>query len=169
VFVLEADLARARVKDSGLPRQRVVLLLGLLVAAVRKLTDWLGEDSLAFDFLFVEDVDQEPPRLAQERELLELILREPIAGGTVSVARVNRPGLAERIEARARRSLCHVLAASTEGILIESDGATVAELVLNGPSPTLLLIVDDSSDAEPPTDPRDAWLATSARLLASWT
>jgi len=134
VFALFPDLAECRVKDAGLPFQRIVLLLGLLTAAIRRLIDWLHDDALTFELLFVEGggssrrsdfqsvraavdgrignpsygVESEgDAALADERELLELIFREQIANGTVVVASVNATALAARCREHARRSLCH--------------------------------------------------------------
>ena len=45
LFVLDADLANARFKDPQLPWQRLILLFGLLLAATRKLSDWLSHDA----------------------------------------------------------------------------------------------------------------------------
>ena len=54
VFALFPDLAGCRVKDAGLPFQRIVLLLALLTAAIRRLIDWLHDDALTFELLFVD-------------------------------------------------------------------------------------------------------------------
>src|SRR5262249_58534221 len=74
MFALFPDLVRTRFKDAELPWQRCVLWLGLLVAAVRKLTEWLSEDALLFEFCIL-DLGT-PDILAQEQELLEMTLRE---------------------------------------------------------------------------------------------
>src|SRR5262249_58722067 len=83
VIALYPDLALARVKDVELPRQRVVLALGLLVALVRRLTEWLSEEAILFEFLFVRQGEAEP--MAAERELMEMVLREAIANGTAAI------------------------------------------------------------------------------------
>lgn len=139
----------------------------MIVAAVRKLTEWLGDDSLAFDVLFVEESADAPLPMAQERELLELILSEAIAGGIASVDRVARRDLAERVQSRGRRSLCHVLDVSARFVDFESEFATVAALVVNGPVPTLLL-ADDPPDDNEPAGPVEAWHARFATLLGAW-
>jgi hypothetical protein len=78
-FLLGGDLDDARVKDPAVPWQRLVLGLGLLVAAVRWLTDQLGHEALAVRLSF-------PPKLlAEERELISLLLEGEITSGIVQV------------------------------------------------------------------------------------
>ena len=72
-LVLLPDLVHSRFKDAALPYQRGILLLGLLVLTVRKLSEWLSTDALKFVFFFVRRSKEE--ELAPERELLELLLR----------------------------------------------------------------------------------------------
>jgi len=78
-FVLGADLDDARVKDRDLPWQRLVLALGLVLAAVRWLADQLGDQALSLHVAF-------PPQLlGEEREILALLLEAEIARGVVTV------------------------------------------------------------------------------------
>ena len=58
LFALMPDLVLARFKDAELPCQRIVLALALLLASVRKLSEWLSEDALLFEFLFVADEEK---------------------------------------------------------------------------------------------------------------
>ena len=104
VFALYPDLALARVKDVELPRQRVVLALGLLVALLHRLTEWLSDEAIVFEFLFIRQGEAEP--MAAERALMEMVLREAIANGTAVTDTVAEDQLASRCVARARRSLC---------------------------------------------------------------
>jgi len=78
-FVLGADLDDARVKDRDLPWQRLILALGLVVAAIRWLADQLGDEALTVHLAF-------PPRLlAEEREIVALLLEAEVARGTVVI------------------------------------------------------------------------------------
>ena len=62
-----------------MPFQRLVLALGMLVSAIRWLTEQLGHQALTVHLAF-------PPRLlAPERELVELLLEGEIKSGTVIV------------------------------------------------------------------------------------
>jgi hypothetical protein len=78
-IVLGADLDDARVKDRDLPWQRLILALGLVVAAIRWLADQLGDEALTVHLAF-------PPRLlAEERQIVALLLEGEIARGTVVI------------------------------------------------------------------------------------
>ena len=79
-FALGPDLDDARVKDRGVPWQRLVLALGLLVAAIRWLTQQLGHEALTIRLAFP------PALLAEERELVALLLEPELRAGTVVVA-----------------------------------------------------------------------------------
>jgi hypothetical protein len=60
-----------------------VLALGLVVAVVRRLHQWLGEDELRFRIAFTESDGERP--LAPEAALCRLLLRPWIEAGTVQV------------------------------------------------------------------------------------
>ena len=165
VFALFPDLARARVKDPGLPRQRIVLLLGLLVAAIRRLSEWLGDDSLTFEVVFVETTSGDP--LEHERELIELIFREAIARGEVSTARMPVRAMAELAASRGRRSLCHALTISVDPTPFEAEATLVSSLVMDGPIPVLEL-GGDRPEGLDEGEPIEAWVGVFARWLEFW-
>jgi hypothetical protein len=78
-IALGPDLDDARVKDPDVPWQRLVLALGMLVAAIRWLTEQLGHEALQIRLSF-------PPKLlVQERELVSLLLEGEITSGIVNV------------------------------------------------------------------------------------
>jgi len=79
-FVLEPSLCEARFKDPGMRWQRIVLVLGSLLALVRRLSEWLQDDHLRFNVLF-SGVGGAGGVLANERELCELLFREWIEKG----------------------------------------------------------------------------------------
>lgn len=84
-IALGADLDDARVKDPDVPWQRLVLALGMLVAAIRWLTDQLGHEALEIRLSF-------PPKLlVQERELVSLLLEGEITSGIVSIIEETTP------------------------------------------------------------------------------
>jgi hypothetical protein len=84
-ITLGADLDDARVKDPDVPWQRLVLGLGMLVAAIRWLTEQLGHEALQIRLSF-------PPKLlVQERELVSLLLEGEITSGIVSVVEEGTP------------------------------------------------------------------------------
>jgi hypothetical protein len=78
VIALGAELVRARVKDADVPWQRIVLVLAVVVLLVNRLVESLGREALTIEL----SVD---PSLEAERQLLALVLREPIARGIVEV------------------------------------------------------------------------------------
>src|SRR5207244_3951996 len=110
VFVLYPDLVQARFKDAGLPWQRIILLLALVVVAVRKLCEWLSEDALRFELVFLEPGKADQPPLADEQDLFRTLLREPLANGTVVLRTARAPSaVAQWCALHGRRSLCHCL------------------------------------------------------------
>jgi hypothetical protein len=164
LFCLYPDLVKARFKDPDLPAQRVVLLLGLLLTAVRKLSEWLSTDALKFEFLLIQDKDAKP--LAQEGALLEMLFREQIENQTVEVRHfAEEPGpYADR---RAQRSLCHVLAVSAGRVGVRTDLAVTTDLSVRGPKPEVRIGYDGPVEI-PADDPVEAWALTLERLLMLW-
>jgi hypothetical protein len=164
LFCLYPDLVRARFKDPDLPAQRIVLVLGLLLMAVKKLSEWLSTDALKFEFLLVQEQDGKP--LAQEGALLEMLFREQIENGTVEVRHFTEvPGpYADRC---ARRSLCHLLAVSTGGVDVRTEAAATTELTVPGPRAEVRIGYE--APIELPGDgPVESWTAALERLLMVW-
>jgi hypothetical protein len=156
VIILFPDLVQARFKDAAQPWQRIVLLLGLLVAAVRRLSEWLSTDALRFVFLFVAQDGKQP--LNAERRLLETVLREPIAHGIAELALVaTATEASQECTRRARRSLCHGLAVSTGEVRLEAEGTVMTRLQFDSPCPAL----NDGAQVT-------TWSATLGELLQRW-
>jgi hypothetical protein len=165
VFALYPDLAHARFKDADIPWQRGVLLLGLLLVAVRKLTEWLSTDALRFEFVWVSDNETEG--LAPERALLQTVLREPLANGTVGMTRVSSLQVAAFAAERARRSLCHCLLASAGRPNVAAEEVIVSRLQVN--SSRLLVALPDEDYASPDADTAvECWSHALERLLEQW-
>jgi hypothetical protein len=164
LFALDLDLATARFKDPGLPWQRLVLVLGLLLAATKKLGDWLSHDALKFHFLILSSEPQHP--LQDEQEFLEALLSQEIEAGSVTVETLPAQQLAARCTSEARRSLCHCLVVSTAGQSFESEFATVARLKLAASIPSW------SCGNEPFQTPAETglagWRLMLRQLLESW-
>ncbi|MFO0808738.1 MAG: hypothetical protein U0746_08965 [Gemmataceae bacterium] len=161
VLVLQPDLVEARFKDPALPTQRVIVALAFLVATVRKLIEWLSDDALTFEVVFLGDA------LDQERGLLEMLLREQIANGTVKVSQVENLAAATALaERRARRSLCHALTVGVAPGRIDRDGMSSARLTVAGPLPVLTAEDDDLTATD--EDAFDAWAGTLETLLRMW-
>jgi hypothetical protein len=105
--------------------------------------------------------------LGPERALLEMLLREQVANGTAAVARLPAAQLPGRCALRARRSLCHCLAAGTTGQEVQADATVVTRLRLDGSRPALDL---DGEGLQAPEadDALGSWAAALERLLQTW-
>ena len=130
LFCLYPDLVKARFKDSELPFQRIVVILGLLLTAVRKLSEWLSTDALKFEFLLIQDKVAKP--LAQEGALLEMLFREQIENKTVEVIHLAEDP-ARYADRKAERSLCHLLNVSTNRL--ERDAGVCRRVRPRGAGP----------------------------------
>jgi hypothetical protein len=186
VFVLFPDLLAARFKDAELPYQRIVLVQSLVLALVRKLTEWLSTDAIRFEVLFMQDGGKSP--LTEEAALLRLLLREPIERGdglvatgeppagikvtpeqrAADAATVNSDALRTYLNRLARTSQVHCLAAATEPFELEMDHVVVTELIVDGPRPEIgegdgvVGVVEETEDAF------DLWQETILRILQLW-
>jgi hypothetical protein len=165
VFALWPDLVQTRFKDPDLPWQRGVLLLALLVTAVRKLSEWLSTDALVFEFLFLDE--GEAVTLQSERSLVETVLREQIANGTVTIERVAAAQLARHCALLARRSFCHCLSASPIARPLSAEATMVTQLKIDGPCPALG--IGEEEPAIPLADePVESWSRALQELLQMW-
>ncbi len=114
-FLLGDDLEVTRVKDKRLPWQRIVLLMGLMMAAIKKLTDDLGHEALQFRVVFVRGSANTPSALKGEKDLCELALREWRAKGMVEVLEGTMASEAEALAAISRQALVEVVLLSSDG------------------------------------------------------
>jgi hypothetical protein len=166
IFAFWPELTQSRFKDPELPVQRVVMLMGLVLTATMKLINWLSEDSLRFEFLFVGDAKK--PELGHEIELFTMLLGEQIANGTVTIERVkNAHEVKSRCEDRARRALCNCLAVGVTAPELEPEHTVTSRLVIDSAAPKI------GTDDEKPAalegdDPADVWGETLHHLLQLW-
>src|SRR5262245_45654975 len=182
VFALYPDLAQARFKDPESNYQRIVYVLGFLLAAVEKLCDWLSDDALRFDFVFLHADESFP--LRHEYELLEMLFREQIENGTVHLyparhllpdapadtrrpkpdefAAIHTPAeLVTLCRSRAQRSLCQLLTVSMTDQPQEIEDTPVARLNLADAQPALAHLAE--------TAPKELeWPAALEKLLQLW-
>lgn len=171
VLAVFPDLVEARFKDTELPYQRMVLLLAGLYAGVRKLTDWLSDDALRIEFLFLDrEAAEEKAPLAPEMGLLEMLLQDQIANGTVHVGRFPMAEVAGHAEHLARRSLCHLLTVATADQPLPTSAALLSRLKIAGPVPQIGM--DDFplfvAEADGPPDAFAWWAAAVENLLSMW-
>jgi hypothetical protein len=186
VFVMFPDLVAARFKDAELPCQRIVLVQSLVVALVRKLTEWLSTDAIRFEVLFVQEGGKNP--LFEEAALLRLLLREPIERGdglvatgeppagvkptpeqkAADAATANPEAVKQYLNRLTRMSQVHCLGAATEPFAMEMDNVVVTELIVDGPRPEIgegdgvVGVVEETEDAF------DLWQETILRILQLW-
>jgi len=165
VFVLHPDLISLRFKDPELPYQRIVLLQSLILAVIEKLQQWLSMDAIRFEVYFVQDGEKRP--LAEEAQLMKLLLREPLERGDAEVIHVpDAKNAFDRIHRFTPQAQVHVFAASTEPIERELEDAVLTELVVDGPIPRIgdggPVYALDGEDAF------DVWQETVLRVLELW-
>jgi hypothetical protein len=185
VFVFDPSLVQARVKDTALPYQRVVLALAVVLAVVRRLSDWLSTDALRFELLFPTSKGKSP--LDDEAKLLEILLSELRANGAAAVARFGGPDgknpqtqadrfagvlesddeLARYCERLTRNSQVQILTLGADPEVREVEGAVTCTLAVNGPTP-VLLDGHHTPAALPGDDPFDRWVEAVLRVLQLW-
>jgi hypothetical protein len=185
VFVFDPSLKAARVKDPALPYQRIVLALSVVLAVVRRLSDWLSTDALRFELVFPLAGGQSP--LTAEAKLFEILLSELRANGSAAVARLDGPdgkhlqtnadlfagvldapeGFDRYCERLSRTAQVQVLTIGAEKTCREIEGAVTSELLVDGPTPAL---TDGHGDPVPldPDDPLAAWFDAVLKVLELW-
>lgn len=159
VFSLGQDLAEARVKDAEVPWQRLVLALGMMVSAIRWLTEQLGHEALTVHLAF-------PPRiLASERELVELLLEGEVKSGTVVVSE-KTPDEAVEIAQAAKSAISDLVVVSMGAIPALPKGQRTRFISLAGPSPQSYELAPRRGDPpEPDHDPWTEWCDDTEDLL----
>lgn len=164
LFCLAPDLVQARFQDPDLPVQRIVMILAMLVAAVRKLSDWLSTDAIKFEFLIIQEAGSSP--LAHEAALLEMLFLEQIQNHIVEV-RPFREQVGPYADVRAQRTMCHLMTISTDGMDVQTKQAVTTQFMVAGPRPAVQIGYRPSEElvAE---DTFECWGATLERLLATW-
>jgi hypothetical protein len=166
VMVFAADLVAARLKDAELPYQRIVLACATVLAMIHKLSDWLSNDAIRFELLFVQADDKVP--LDDEFELFQILLRELREIGVVTIEAVaSLTEATQRCILASRQSQVHVLEISVKSPRSEPDGVVMTSLTINAASPQLL----DGFAAPVPIDSTDAmdhWSRTVLTILELW-
>lgn len=165
LFGLYPDLTQARFKDAELPYQRIIMLLGFLVATVRRLTQWLSEDALVFEFCFLDHTPDQP--LAPEWELLEMIFREQMANGTVRLQVLRKEDWEAYCEAQAKRSMCRVMPISVADREIEPESTIVTRVRLNSPELELGWPREEIAKAEG-HDAWEVWTNSLQEVVETW-
>jgi hypothetical protein len=160
-FALGPDLDDARVKDRDVPWQRLVLALGLVVATIRWLAEQLGDRALAIRLAF------SPRVLAEERQIMALLLEGEVARGVVEVV---EESWAETVTA------CAEAEGAISDLVVVSLGPTpelprqvrAIHVNLAEAAPVVCELAPRKSEPAPPNP--DAWVewCESAEDLLRW-
>ena len=164
-FLLHPELVKSRFKDSDCSWQRIIYVLALLVLAVRKLTDWLSDDAIHFELLFLRG-QPGSAGLDDERSLLRTLLAEELSKGLVAIDEVGDEDVRSRLTFHARQSLCHVLSIGADKPL-PSDLPVSSHLDLSESAPKLRL-EEHLSDPGADHTGDDAWQRCAEVLMKFW-
>jgi hypothetical protein len=164
VLVLYPELAATRIKDHELPCQRMILLLACLYVCVRQLIDWLTDDAIRFEFLFVEPIGDAD--LSDERTLIETLLREEMVMGNVVVESIQASEIAARCTALARSSLCHTLSIGCSDVPESDDVSIAARMRIDAAQPSMTF--PNEILYEPEETGFAGWEEQLERLLRFW-
>jgi hypothetical protein len=156
-FALGADLDDARVKDRELPWQRLILALGLVVAATRWLAEQLGDHALTIRIAF-------PPNLlSEERDIVALLLGGEVQRGTVVIEEVPAQDLVDQTAAAGSTAISDVIVVSLGPVPTIPKGLRALHVNLAGVAPTAAAV--GSSPAEPSADSWREWCEVAEDLL----
>ncbi|HET9622273.1 MAG TPA: hypothetical protein VFP84_12960, partial [Kofleriaceae bacterium] len=168
-IALGAELAAARVKDRALPWQRLIVVLGLVIACVRWLVEQLAgprdDQALTVRLAFP------PAGLGDERPIVALLLGAEIARGVVVIVDEPWPATVAAIEAAAGAAIADLV------VITHGDGPAMPRgvrglrLEVAGPAPRVEAItVTDPTVArggDPDGDPWHQW-GNAAEDLLRW-
>jgi len=158
-IAIGADLDGARVKDRGVPWQRLILALGLVIAAIRWLADQLGDEALTVHVGFP------PAVLAEEREILAVVLAAEVArGSVVIVAQPWHDTVA--LAARAAGAIADLVVLSLGATPVLPLGLRALHVDLAGVAPVVRELAPRPGPApEPGVEPWAAWCDAAEDLL----
>jgi hypothetical protein len=156
-IALGADLDDARVKDRDLPWQRLILALGMLVAAIRWLTEQLGDHALTIRIAF-------PPNLlSEEREIVTLLLGGEVHRGTVVIEEIAWQDLVDATAAAGSSAISDVIVMSLGPAPTIPKGLRALHVNLRGAAPTAVAV--GSTPPEPSPDSWREWCEVAEDLL----
>jgi len=130
-IVLGADLEGARVVDPGMPWQRLILALGVVVAASHWLAEHLGDQSLAVQVAFP------PTALVEEREIAALLLEGEVARGIVAIVAAPPGDTVAWIAAAAGGAIADLVVISRAAPPALPNGVRALHVDLTAPVPVL--------------------------------
>ena len=170
VFALFPDLAEATEND-GTRFPRIILLLAMLRVTVERLTDWLSEEALLFEFVFLRTGKKSPAGktpLADEEELIEMLFREQIANSTVAILELaSWDEFTELCDQNARRSLCNAVILAKSQPKRDVENTRTTQVALGHLVPAIAIDAGDWIHFEE-SDRTLAWSAALVKLLEAW-
>jgi hypothetical protein len=168
VFVLFPDLIEARFKDPESKHQRIVMIQSAILALIHRLSEWLSNDALRFEVLFVEKEEKKP--LLQEETLMKLLLRKEIERGDGKVQWFPNPGAVKsHLNDLARHVQVHCLLATTDSKLkLEMDNVSITKIVCNSATPYLGHGAEEVVHELKGEDAFDKWLNAVLEILGIW-
>ena len=101
--------------------------------------------------------------MAAERDLLRILLREPIGNGVARLESVPADRVAAHCAEQARRSQCSGLAVAVRPPPLEARDVEFHALKIDGPRPEIV-----GAGAEEAGDAFDAWPTALGLLLQNW-
>jgi hypothetical protein len=158
-IALGADLDDARVKDRDMPWQRLIAALGLLAAAIRWLTEQLGEHALTIRVAFP------PGQLAEEREIFALLLGGEIARGLVIVDEATIETAIAQTATHINTAVTDVVSVSMAGAPAVPKGLRALHVNLAGRAPVLGSDSIPARGLDPGADSWNEWCDASEDLL----
>jgi hypothetical protein len=167
-FALMPDLEAVRFKDPDLPWQRLVMALGLVIACLRRLGEWLSREGLLFRVVFVRGSASREPLVA-ERGLCALALREFMARGMAEVAHApDLDAVVKQCLDSARKARTSLIVVSTARQELEPVPGIAMGAVCLGDAEPALAWAGRPEPARSRTDqtaPWPAWTAMALELL----
>jgi hypothetical protein len=164
VLVFDPSLVRARVLDVRESWQRLVWLLGSVIALVRRLSEWLDTEAVRFELVFAAAQGEFP--LREEQDIVALALREYHERGQLELATAESSAAAvvaarEGHGHRARVMLFGVGAP----VALDEVARPDATIDASGPRPVVRWADGSQSVAELAADATEAWAAGTRALL----
>jgi hypothetical protein len=158
---LDPSLVSARVKDPDAPVQRVVFAVAATLVVVRKLLEWLTTDALRIE-LVVPTAEATNP-LADETELLAILLRDAIERGAVAVSALPPDDAPARFEALARTHQFHSLTLTADATPAGDSAAALRVSARPAFTDT-----DGTTQTWPDADATTAWAGAVRAVLEEW-
>jgi hypothetical protein len=155
---------RARVLDAKEHYQRLVWALGSVTALVRKLSEWLDNEALRFELVFVRQNAEVP--LDEERNIAQLLLREFRERGQLDFLEAETTLDAIRAARATHKQRARVMLFATRMPSgLEGEAAPDTLIDASGPRPVIHWLDGVNADSDPASEAVEAWSAATRQLL----